>query len=589
MEFDQLIFQKIFRFYSRNIKQDPDVAIRTVALEDIKPKLTLLARALTGDSIDIAPAERDGGWQNNIFYLPASFAKMPTAEGNVGYYIYRTCYLYEQRKLKLNWDLSFDGDIKESLQKSRDTANKVLKVLFDEFGSIEQVYEEIRAVLIAEADTNRKIKTPDYSWLYGHWMKNSPEKSAEELQHISEIKKKIEEVLITTEIESKPADDVQTIQVDKKAQEDFMLTHNFEKADTAEEFTGVWRDFDGDDTLKEDEEALSELNLKHTVRVDDPTHSVYKADFAGNLTIAESREVESTKFFVSYPEWNFAKSEYKQDYCKVYPDTVTDTDFDYYSQTIKQNSRVLLNLRKRFAQMDNVLEAVRRQPSGQDIDIDAVTDMYADIKARRTPDERIYLSKRKRRKELAILFLLDLSLSSDGYTAGNRVLDVEKQVVIMFGEVLNEHEVTFEIGGFSSKTRNFCSYSTIKSFDESWDKGKHHIGAVQPSGYTRIGPALRHAGAQLKQQEARKKWLVLLSDGKPNDYDRYEGKYGINDVKQALRELNAENINTYAVAIEDQARYYLPQMFGQNHYNILTSPVEMLQSLTKLYERIEKQ
>ena len=146
----------------------------------------------------------------------------------------------------------------------------------------------------------------------------------------------------------------------------------------------------------------------------------------------------------------------------------------------------------------------------------------------------------------------------------------------------------FEIAGFSSKTRNYCNYSTIKLFEQPWAKGRYNVGAVEPSGYTRIGPALRHAGARLKQQSTRKKWLVLLSDGKPNDYDKYEGKYGINDVKQALRELNAENINTYAVAIEDQARYYLPQMFGQNHYSILSSPMEMIQSLAKLYEKIER-
>jgi nitric oxide reductase NorD protein len=238
--------------------------------------------------------------------------------------------------------------------------------------------------------------------------------------------------------------------------------------------------------------------------------------------------------------------------------------------------------------MDNALDIVKRQASGEDYDIDAVTDMYCDIKAKHTPNEKIYLAKRKRKKDLSILFLLDLSLSSDSYTKGNRVLDIEKQVVLIFGEALQESEVEFEIAGFSSKTRNYCSYFSIKSFNEPWSIGKFHVGAVQPSGYTRIGPALRHAGARLAKQDARKKWLILLSDGKPNDYDKYEGKYGIQDVKQSLRELNAKNINTFAVAIEDQARYYLPQMFGQNHYNILSSPIEMVESLAKLYERIEK-
>ena len=75
------------------------------------------------------------------------------------------------------------------------------------------------------------------------------------------------------------------------------------------------------------------------------------------------------------------------------------------------------------------------------------------------------------------------------------------------------------------------------------------------------------------KRSTKNKWVILISDGKPNDYDKYEGKYGVNDVKQALRELNERNINSYALAIEAQAKYYLPQMFGQNHYQILTTPL----------------
>ncbi|MCB0697573.1 MAG: VWA domain-containing protein, partial [Chitinophagaceae bacterium] len=101
--------------------------------------------------------------------------------------------------------------------------------------------------------------------------------------------------------------------------------------------------------------------------------------------------------------------------------------------------------------------------------------------------------------------------------------------------------------------------------------------------------ALRHSGALLDKRNAKNKWVILISDGKPNDFDKYEGKYGINDVKQALRELKQKNINSYALAIEAQAKYYLPQMFGQNHYQILTTPVELLNSLVKLYEKLKYQ
>jgi nitric oxide reductase NorD protein len=81
--------------------------------------------------------------------------------------------------------------------------------------------------------------------------------------------------------------------------------------------------------------------------------------------------------------------------------------------------------------------------------------------------------------------------------------------------------------------------------------------------------------------------VILISDGKPNDYDKYEGKYGIQDVKQALRELNEKNVQSYALAIEAQAKYYLPQMFGKNHYQILSSPKNLIDSLVHLFVKIQ--
>ena len=150
-----------------------------------------------------------------------------------------------------------------------------------------------------------------------------------------------------------------------------------------------------------------------------------------------------------------------------------------------------------------------------------------------------------------------------------------------------EYDIDFAVQGFYSKTRNFSSYVSLKEFDENWNISKHKIGSIEPEGYTRIGAALRHSGFLLSKRQTKNKWVILLSDGKPNDYDKYEGKYGIQDVKQALHELKAQNINSYALAIEAQANYYLPQMFGQNHYQILTTPVELLKSLVKLYEKIK--
>jgi len=248
-----------------------------------------------------------------------------------------------------------------------------------------------------------------------------------------------------------------------------------------------------------------------------------------------------------------------------------------------------MGLRKMLTTVNNKYRQQRRQNQGEEFDIDALTDLFIDAHTGHTPSENIYLSKRKKEKDLSILMLLDVSLSSDSYAANNRVIDVEKQVSILFGEILEEFNVDFSINCFFSKTRNYSTYLSLKHFDDDWQKAKYKIGAVEPEGYTRIGAAIRHSGALLAKRDTKNKWLILISDGKPNDYDKYEGKYGINDVKQALRELNEQHINAYALAIEAQAKYYLPQMFGQNHYQILTTPVELLQSLVKLYEKIKHQ
>ena len=120
----------------------------------------------------------------------------------------------------------------------------------------------------------------------------------------------------------------------------------------------------------------------------------------------------------------------------------------------------------------------------------------------------------------------------------------------------------------------------------SWNESKGNIASLMPSGYTRMGPALRHANYLLKQRDSRSKWIVFVTDGKPNDYDKYEGKYGIADVKQALREIHQSFNSIHAFAIEQNAKFYLPLMFGTKNYDVLSNAKEMTIAITNFVERI---
>jgi nitric oxide reductase NorD protein len=583
MELDEIIYSKVLQFFKKNKKVSHEEKRRTVVLNDIKPRLTILARAITGESIEIFPAEREGGYRNNNFFLPISFSAFSDYESNLSYYFFRILYLSVQQKKDFNWIGNAECNTMVSQQKALETAPAVLLELFEEY----PISFHLHTYFYSHFSTS---KDADCTWIYGKWMRNELLIDKDRrLNQFSENTKTAQEKINQTVLKTRAVEELISIEVDKKQQEDYVLTHNFEKVETADEFSGSWRDFDGNDDLKNHQEALEELSMKFTVRVDDVAHSVYQADFVENTTISESCEKDEKGLHIKYDEWDFTKGLYKPAFCKVFPYVQLKTDPKYYSDTISKKASVLLGLRKMLTNLNNKMLQQRRQNQGDEFDIDATTDMMVDILSNKTPSDRIYLSSRKKEKDLSIMLLLDISLSSDGYAAGNRVIDVEKQVSILFGEILQEFNIDFSINCFYSKTRNYSSYLTLKGFDEEWSKAKYKIGAVEPEGYTRIGAAMRHSGTLLDQRRTKNKWLILLSDGKPNDYDKYEGKYGLNDVKQAIRELYERRINSYALAIEAQAKYYLPQMFGQNHYQILTSPEELLHSMVRLYEKIKYQ
>lgn len=584
---DEFIFTKFAHYFKRRRKKKEASLAYAVELSDIKARLTILARAITGRPIDIYEAEKEGGYKNNNFFLPIKFSEFSTIEENGSFYLFRILYLSIQKDLDLNWKDQLEHSIKESREMAHNTSQMVLEGLFKEFPITEKYHQKF----IRHYSNKTKKETPsDFSFIYGKWMRSTPEEPLKDsLNDFSEKVKKANEDQPKTTLKANAVEEIISVQVDEKQVDDAVLQHQFEKVETADEFGGNFRNMDGDDELEDHANALEDLNMKYTVRVDDTAHSVYQTDFVENTTIAESVEKNSKGYFVPYDEWDYSKRSYKENFCKVYPKTILKTDVDYYKKAISENRATLLGLRKMLTAVNNKYQQQRRQSQGEEFDLDAITDLLVDVKSGHTPSEKIYLSKRKKEKDLSILLLLDVSLSSDAYAAGNRIIDVEKQVSILFGEILDEFNIDFSINSFYSKTRNHSTYITMKGFDEEWNTAKFKIGTVEPSGYTRIGPALRHSGSLLDKRNTKNKWVILISDGKPNDYDRYEGAYGINDIKQALRELNERQINSYALAIEAEAKYYLPQMFGQNHYQILTTPIELLQSLVKLYEKIKHQ
>ena len=315
MALDEYLYGKIAGFFTKRKKATLEGHIKTVKLVEIKSRLSIFARAITGNSIDIYPAKREGGYKNNNFFLPTLFSELPTFEENLSYYLFRILYLSVQKNLHINWQDNTDHSLNESQEKALAASKEILEKLFEEFPITKEIHKELFNYYNSKATDK---KPADFTFLYGKWMRNNPEIDPDnKLKNFNEKAKKAISDEIETILKANPVEEVVSLQVDQKQQEDYVLTHDFEKIDTAEEWDGGWRDFDGDDELDEHSKALEELNMKYTVRVDDTTHSVYQAEFIENTTVSESAEINTEDHHFTYDEWDYSKREYKENFCKL--------------------------------------------------------------------------------------------------------------------------------------------------------------------------------------------------------------------------------------------------------------------------------
>lgn len=375
------------------------------------------------------------------------------------------------------------------------------------------------------------------------------------------------------------------------SREDKPLFHMFEKVETAEEHRGEGGTPDAEGDVRQMEDALNELSLGTVIRTtDDPTNLV-RADVimdSNELDVRGRPPAPGPRVF-RYPEWDFKKEVYQEDHC-----TVMEERFhagEAASAHVAASREVLRGQRRQVDELRmHLLRAMyrrrmrNRQMDGPDIDVEAVVERHADLMAGRTPPERLYVAGRKAPRDVAILVLVDTSFSTDAWLEGRRVLDVEMQSLLILSEAFAGHiEEEVAVASFSSHTRHDVRFGILKDFDDGWEALRRVAPGLVPGGYTRIGAAVRHATALLDATRAKRKLLLLLSDGKPTDYDRYEGRYGVEDVNRAVREAGQRHIHVFGLAVEKEAKLYLARMLGPGSYRILPRPSLLPDAMAEVF------
>ncbi|MDO8778809.1 MAG: VWA domain-containing protein [Burkholderiaceae bacterium] len=291
------------------------------------------------------------------------------------------------------------------------------------------------------------------------------------------------------------------------------------------------------------------------------------------------------------PEWDYRRTIMQPDHCVV---QVMETR---QGSPFQPSPGLRLTARRVSRRLETLRDAPRPQhgqDSGDSIDLDAWVRFSADQlghRGLRSDTPPVYTRHARSERSLATLLLADLSLSTDAYaTSQAKVVDVIRDALFVFGEALSSVGDPFAMWGFSSVRRHHVRLQHLKGFDEAWnDLARARVGAVKPGYYTRMGAAIRHATLQLSGRPERRRLLMLLTDGKPNDLDIYEGRYGIEDTRHAIHEAHAAGLSPFCVTIDESGHDYLPHLFGQRGYALVHRPEDLVNRLTQAWATLTRQ
>ena len=284
----------------------------------------------------------------------------------------------------------------------------------------------------------------------------------------------------------------------------------------------------------------------------------------------------------SYDEWDHSRQSYRKNWCLVHEQSVIPSSGNFVTETLNKYHILLKQLRRTFEALHQENHQIKREPFGDDIDIDAVVEAWSDTHNGLEASERLFIQSRREDRNVAVMFMVDMSASTAGWI--NRV---ERESLVLLCEALELLGDRYAIYGFSGRSNNYCQSFHIKDFDESYnDKVRARIEGIKAYDYTRMGVAIRHLGNKLGQIEARTRLLITLSDGRPDDIDGYRSLYGIEDTRKALLEIRHLGIHPYCITIDIDAGKYLPHMFGKNDFTIISQVEKLPQRVADIYRRL---
>ncbi|MFC1460488.1 nitric oxide reductase activation protein NorD [Microvirga arabica] len=370
-------------------------------------------------------------------------------------------------------------------------------------------------------------------------------------------------------------------EADQAQRSDPFILNRFEKILAMAEMVNVNRPSDDD----EDENAEKALDEMEEIPL-----SKHKGKPATKLKLdldlpPEAVDTTSLTADLTYTEWDYTRKAYLPNHCRVLATPASEQGEGWEADD--EARRMIQRVRRQFEALRPKHEILRAQPDGEELDIDALVRARSDLLAGGSGSERVHLASKRQAHDLAVTLLVDVSLSTDAWIDNRRVLDVEKEALMVLAHGMAACGDSHSILTFTSRRRSWVRVETVKDFDEPMSQTVvRRISALKPGYYTRIGTGIRHAMAKLSERPNRQKLLLVLTDGKPNDIDYYEGRFGIEDTRRAVMEARRAGVTVFGVTVDREAQSYFPTLFGRGGYAIVGQVAKLPSALPAIYRQL---
>ncbi|MCB1351585.1 MAG: nitric oxide reductase D protein, partial [Rhodobacteraceae bacterium] len=285
-----------------------------------------------------------------------------------------------------------------------------------------------------------------------------------------------------------------------------------------------------------------------------------------------------------YPEWDHKAGAYLPEHCCVLAARAEPSEGVPDDPAARRRIRAV---RRRFEALAPRRVARPRQIDGEELDLDAAVGALIDLRATGRGSDRIWTANRTEARDLAVSILIDASRSTESAVTGRAVIDIAREALTALAWGIEGCGDDCAINAFSSLRRDRVFVQDCKRFDEPMGREvEGRIWGLRPGFYTRLGAAIRHASAELAARERRRRLLLVITDGKPNDLDHYEGRHGIEDSRMAIIEARRHGQAVYGIAIEAGAKVWFPRLFGRGGYTVIPHPDRLTDALPGIYRQL---